>query len=77
VVDRTWPDERQPTLRAKLEEGWEWLKHNADHPAKDAFYERWLAVLDAYTAAYGMIGDENAEHRAEQRGGDLVEQRTR
>jgi hypothetical protein len=47
----TWPDERQPALRAKLESGWEWMKNNPNHPGLQSFWERWEAANPQYMCA--------------------------
>ena len=51
----TWPDESEPVLRAKLEDGYAWLQRNGTESEKGAaFYDRWLDALEVYKMKYDM-----------------------
>ncbi len=45
------------TAQTRLEAQWDWLEANRGHSACDEREEAWMALNDAYTAAYDLLGE--------------------
>ncbi len=44
-------------VQARMNAQWDWLEANRDHRAYDEREEAWMALNDAYVAAYDLLGE--------------------